>query len=59
MLIAFAASFPLVFLLALTRTRLDNIAWGISATIFGIVCTSGCRLPTRCSCASCRTATGC
>ena len=26
-----------MFLLALARTRLDNVAWGIAATIFGIV----------------------
>ena len=36
-LIALVAAFPLVFLLALVRTRLDNLAWGIAATIFGIV----------------------
>ena len=36
-LIAFAAAFPLVFLLALTRTRLDHLAWGIAATLFGLV----------------------
>jgi len=36
-LIALVASFPVVFLLALTRTRLDNVAWGIATTIFGIV----------------------
>ena len=36
-LIAFAAAFPLVFLLALTRARLDNLAWGIAATLFGLL----------------------
>jgi len=36
-LIALVASFPVVFLLALTRARLDNVAWGIAVTIFGIV----------------------
>ena len=36
-LIALAAAFPVVFLLALTRSRLTNVSWGISATIFGIV----------------------
>ena len=36
-LIALVASFPVVFLLALTRTRLDNVAWGIAVTIFGIL----------------------
>jgi phosphatidate cytidylyltransferase len=36
-LIALVASFPVVFLLALTRTRLDNVAWGIAVTMFGIL----------------------
>ena len=36
-LIALVASLPLVFLLALARARLDNVAWGIAATVFGIV----------------------
>jgi phosphatidate cytidylyltransferase len=36
-LIALVGAFPLVFLLALTRARLDDVAWGIAATIFGIV----------------------
>ena len=36
-LIALAAAFPLVFMLALTRARLDNLAWGIAATLFGVV----------------------
>ena len=36
-LIALVAAFPLVFILALTRARLDNLAWGIAATMFGIV----------------------
>ncbi len=36
-LIALVAAFPVVFLLALTRARLDNVAWGIAATMFGIV----------------------
>jgi phosphatidate cytidylyltransferase len=35
-LIALVAAFPLVFILALVRARLDNIAWGMAATIFGI-----------------------
>ncbi len=36
-LIALVAAFPLMFLLALVRTTLDNMAWGLSATLFGIV----------------------
>lgn len=36
-LIALAAAFPVVFLLALARARLDNVSWGIAATIFGIL----------------------
>jgi len=36
-LIALVASFPVVFLLALTRARLDNVAWGVAATMFGIL----------------------
>ena len=36
-LIALAAAFPLVFMLALARARLDNLAWGIAATLFGVV----------------------
>jgi phosphatidate cytidylyltransferase len=36
-LIALVAAFPVVFLLALVRSRLDNVAWGISATMFGIL----------------------
>ncbi len=36
-LIALAAAFPVVFLLALARARIDRVAWGIAATIFGIV----------------------
>jgi len=35
-LIALVAAFPLVFLLALARERLDNLAWGVSATLFGV-----------------------
>ena len=35
-LIALVGAFPLVFLLGLVRERLDNLAWGVSATIFGI-----------------------
>ena len=35
-LIALVAAFPAVFLLALTRSRLTNVSWSISATIFGI-----------------------
>jgi phosphatidate cytidylyltransferase len=35
-LIALAGAFPLVFVLALTRERLDNLAWGIAATLFGV-----------------------
>lgn len=36
-LIALLGAFPLVFLLALVRTRLENVAWGIAATMFGIL----------------------
>lgn len=36
-LIALVGSFPVVFLLALARARLDDVAWGVAATIFGIV----------------------
>ena len=36
-LIALVAAFPLVFILALTRAHLDNVAWGIAATMLGIV----------------------
>jgi phosphatidate cytidylyltransferase len=36
-LIALVAAFPLVFILALTRTRLDNLAWGVAGTMFGIL----------------------
>ena len=36
-LIGLVAAFPLVFMLALTRARLDNLAWGIAATLFGVV----------------------
>ena len=36
-LIALVAAFPLVFVLALTRASLDNLAWGVAATMFGIV----------------------
>jgi phosphatidate cytidylyltransferase len=35
-LLALVGAFPLVFLLALTRARLADVAWGIAATIFGI-----------------------
>ena len=35
-LIALVAAFPVVFALALTRARLDNLAWGIAATLFGL-----------------------
>jgi len=35
-LIALVAAFPVIFILALTRTSLDNLAWGISATLFGV-----------------------
>ena len=35
-LFALVGAFPLVFLLALARTRLDNLAWGIAATLFGL-----------------------
>jgi phosphatidate cytidylyltransferase len=35
-LIALVAAFPLTFILALTRARLDNLAFGIAITIFGI-----------------------
>jgi phosphatidate cytidylyltransferase len=37
LLIALAAAFPVVFVLALTRARLDNLAWGMAATMFGVV----------------------
>ena len=36
-LIALVAAFPVIFLLALTRTSLDDLAWGISATLFGVL----------------------
>jgi phosphatidate cytidylyltransferase len=36
-LMGLVATFPVVFLLALVRPRLDNVAWGIAATIFGVV----------------------
>lgn len=36
-LIALVAAFPLVFVLALTRAHLDNVAWGIAATMLGVV----------------------
>jgi phosphatidate cytidylyltransferase len=36
-LIALVAAFPLVFILALTRANLDNLAWGIAATMLGIL----------------------
>ena len=35
-LFALVGAFPLVFLLALARARLDNLAWGIAATLFGL-----------------------
>lgn len=35
-LMALVAAFPVVFLLALVRERLDNLAWGVATTIFGI-----------------------
>ena len=35
-LIALVAAFPVIFILALTRTSLDNLAWGISATLLGV-----------------------
>jgi len=35
-LIALVAAFPVVFILALTRTSLHNLAWGISATLLGV-----------------------
>lgn len=34
---ALVAAFPLTFLLAMARARLDHVAWGMAATIFGIV----------------------
>lgn len=34
--IGLVAAFPAVFLLALVREKLDNLAWGVSATIFGV-----------------------
>lgn len=36
-LIALVAAFPLVFVLALTRAHLDNVAWGVAATMLGIL----------------------
>ena len=36
-LMALVGAFPLVFILALTRTSLDNLAWGIAATLLGVV----------------------
>lgn len=36
-LIALAAVFPAVFILALTRTRLDDLAWGIAGTLLGVL----------------------
>lgn len=36
-LIALVAAFPLIFILALTRTSLDNLAWGVSGTLFGVL----------------------
>lgn len=35
-LIALVAAFPVVFILALTRTSLDNLAWGVAATMLGV-----------------------
>ncbi len=35
-LIALVAAFPVVFILALTRASLDNLAWGVSATFLGV-----------------------
>lgn len=35
-LIALVAAFPVVFLLALVREKLDYLAWGVATTIFGI-----------------------
>lgn len=35
-LIALVAAFPVIFLLALTRTSLDNLAWGVSGTMLGV-----------------------
>jgi phosphatidate cytidylyltransferase len=35
-LIGLVAAFPTVFLLALVRERMDNLAWGVAATIFGV-----------------------
>ncbi len=35
-LMALVAAFPLVFILALTRARLESISWGMATTIFGI-----------------------
>ncbi len=36
-LIAMVAAFPVVFLLALTRASLDNLAWGVAATMLGVM----------------------
>jgi len=35
-LIALVAAFPVIFILALTRASLDNLAWGIAATLLGV-----------------------
>lgn len=35
-LIGLVAAIPTVFLLALAREKLDNLAWGVAATIFGV-----------------------
>jgi len=35
-LIALVAAFPVIFILALTRTSLDNLAWGVAATLLGV-----------------------
>ena len=35
-LMALVGAFPVIFILALTRTSLDNLAWGISATLLGV-----------------------
>jgi len=35
-LIALVAAFPVIFILALTRTSLDHLAWGVSGTMLGV-----------------------
>jgi phosphatidate cytidylyltransferase len=37
MLVALAAAFPVTYLLAVARTGRENVAWGIAATMFGVL----------------------